>query len=60
MDKKCSKYEGLFVFSDEDTLKKHLQECEECRQEQQQMDRVSELKIKKSVRNSESPAQCFF
>ncbi len=43
MDKKCSKYEGLFVFSDEDTLKKHLQECEECRQEQQQMDRVSEL-----------------
>ena len=43
MDKKCSKYEGLFVFSDEDTLKKHLQECEECRQEQQKMDRVSEL-----------------
>ena len=43
MDKKCSKYENLFVFSDEETLKKHLQECEECRLEQQKMDRVSEL-----------------
>ena len=43
MDKKCSKYEGLFVFSDEETLKRHLQECEECQQEQQKMDRVSEL-----------------
>ena len=43
MDNKCSKYEGLFVFSDEETLKRHLQECEECQQEQQKMDRVSEL-----------------
>ncbi len=43
MDKKCSKFEGLFVFSDEETLKKHLTECEECRQEQEKMDKVSEL-----------------
>lgn len=43
MDDKCSKYEGLFVFSDEDTLKQHLEECEECRLEQQKMDKVSEL-----------------
>ncbi len=43
MDKKCSNYEGLFVFSDEEILNKHLQECEDCRQEQQKMDRVSEL-----------------
>lgn len=43
MDKKCSKYEGLFVFSDDETFRKHLAECEECRKEQEKMDRVSEL-----------------
>lgn len=43
MKNKCSKYEGLFVFSDDETLKQHLQECEECRKEQETMDRVSEL-----------------
>ena len=43
MDKKCSKYEGLFIFSDDETLAKHLSECEECRCEQEKMDRVSEL-----------------
>ena len=43
MNNKCSKYEGLFVFSDEKTLQEHLLECEKCRQEQEKMDRVSEL-----------------
>lgn len=43
MDKKCSKYEGLFIFSDENTLNKHLQECEECRSEHEKMQKVSEL-----------------
>ena len=43
MDKKCSKYEGLFIFSDEETLKKHLEECPECRAEHEKMQRVSEL-----------------
>ena len=43
MDKKCSKYEGLFVFSDEETLKSHLSECEDCRNEQEKMDKVSDL-----------------
>lgn len=43
MDKKCSKYEGLFIFSDDETLQEHLLECEECRKEQEKMDRVSEL-----------------
>ncbi len=43
MENKCSKYEGLFVFTDDETLKKHLAECEECRKEQEKMDRVSEL-----------------
>ncbi len=43
MDKKCSKYEGLFTFSDEKTLLKHVQECEECREEHEKMEKVSEL-----------------
>ena len=43
MENKCSKYEGLFIFTDEETLAKHLQECEECCKEQEKMDRVSEL-----------------
>lgn len=43
MDKKCSKYEGLFIFSDEETLKKHLEECEECRLEHEKMQKVSGL-----------------
>ena len=43
MDNKCSKYEGLFIFSDEETLKKHVEECEECKAEQEKMDKVSNL-----------------
>ena len=43
MDNKCSKYEGLFVFSDEETLKKHVEECEECRLEHEKMQKVSDL-----------------
>ena len=43
MDRKCSKYEGLFVFSDEEALQKHLEECEDCRAEHEKMQKVSEL-----------------
>ena len=43
MDNKCSKYEGLFVFSDEETLNKHLAECEDCRLEHEKMQKVSNL-----------------
>ncbi len=43
MENKCSKYEGLFVFSNADSLEKHLEECEECRQEHEKMQKVSEL-----------------
>ena len=43
MDKKCTKYEGLFIFSDEATLNKHLEECEDCRQEHEKMEKVSQL-----------------
>lgn len=43
MDNKCSKYEGLFIFSDEDKLQEHLNECEDCKKEHEKMLRVSEL-----------------
>ena len=43
MDNKCSKYEGLFVFSNEETLNKHLEECESCREEHEKMLKVSDL-----------------
>lgn len=43
MKDKCSKYEGLFVFSDEETFNTHLQECEDCRLEHEKMQKVSDL-----------------
>lgn len=43
MDNKCTKYEGLFIFSDEETLNKHLAECEDCRHENEKMQKVSDL-----------------
>lgn len=43
MDNKCSKYEGLFVFSDEETLMKHVEECEDCKLEHEKMQKVSNL-----------------
>lgn len=43
MNNECSKYEGLFIFSDEKTLLKHLEKCPECRAEHEKMQKVSEL-----------------
>ncbi len=43
MKDKCSKYESLFVFSGDDVLKKHIEECEDCRREDEKMQKVSEL-----------------
>lgn len=43
MENKCSKYESLFVFSDDETIKKHLEECEACREENKKMEKVSDL-----------------
>ena len=43
MDNKCTKYEGLFVFSDEKTLNEHIQECNDCRLEHEKMQKVSDL-----------------
>lgn len=41
--KKCTKYEALFTFGNDETLKSHLEVCEDCRKEQEKLDRVSEL-----------------
>ena len=43
MNNKCSKYESLFTFSDRETLDAHLSECEECRKEEEKMQKVSSL-----------------
>ena len=43
MEKKCSKYESLFIFSDEKCLENHIQECEVCKAEHEKMQKVSEL-----------------
>lgn len=43
MKEKCNKFEALFTFSDEETLMKHIAECEDCRKEYEKMNRVSEL-----------------
>ena len=43
MKEKCTKYEALFTFSDEKTLREHVESCDDCRREQEIMDKVSEL-----------------
>ncbi len=43
MKKKCSRYEALFTFADEAVFKEHLATCEDCRAEQELMDKVSAL-----------------
>ncbi len=43
MKEKCTKFESLFLFRDEKELQEHLKECPDCRQEQEKMDKVSEL-----------------
>ena len=43
MDKKCDKYESLFTFGTEEEFQRHLAQCEDCRQEHERMQRVSEL-----------------
>lgn len=43
MNKKCTKYEGLFIFADEATLEQHIKECPDCRAEHEKMQKVSAL-----------------
>ena len=43
MKDKCTKYEALFTFGNDETLRKHVETCEDCKKEQEVMDRVSDL-----------------
>ena len=43
MNKKCSKYEELFVSSSAEELEKHIRECEDCRAEYEAQQKVSSL-----------------
>ena len=43
MENKCTKYEGLFVFSTEEALNEHIKECDDCRAENEKMKKVSDL-----------------
>ena len=44
MENKCSKFEELFVSSSgSEELEKHIQECEECREEYETQQKVSSL-----------------
>ena len=43
MENKCSKYEGLFIFSNEENLEAHLNDCEDCRKEHEKMQKISDL-----------------
>jgi len=43
MDNKCKKFEGLFIFSDEKTLKQHIDVCSDCKNEYEKMQKVSDL-----------------
>lgn len=43
MKDKCRQYEALFTFSNEETLKQHIETCEDCKKEQEMMDKVSDL-----------------
>ena len=42
-EKKCDKYEGLFVFRSEEELKEHLKECPDCQKEHEKQLKVSSL-----------------
>ena len=43
MKDKCTKYEALFTFRDEEELNEHIQECEDCKLEHEKMQKVSAL-----------------
>ena len=42
MKEKCTKFEGLFVFSNKD-FKDHIETCENCKAEYEKFNKISEL-----------------
>jgi len=43
MNNKCTKYEALFTFGNDETLNKHIEICDECKKEHDKMNKVSKL-----------------
>lgn len=43
MTEKCTKYEALFTFGNDETLKQHIATCKDCQNEQEIMNKVSNL-----------------
>ncbi len=43
MTGKCTKYEALYTFGNDETLRQHVESCKDCREEQEIMDKVSNL-----------------
>ena len=43
MKEKCTKYEALFTFANEETFRAHIDSCEDCQKEHEQMRKVSSL-----------------
>jgi hypothetical protein len=43
MNEKCNKYEAYFTFANEETLAKHINECEDCKAEHEKMRKVSAI-----------------
>lgn len=43
MSDKCEKYEGLFIFSTEEELAKHLEICKDCQREHEKMTKTRNL-----------------
>ena len=43
MKEKCTKYESLFLFRDEEELQEHLRNCPDCQKEHEKMEKVSDL-----------------
>ena len=42
-EKKCNKYEGLFIFRNDEELNEHIQNCEECKKEHEKHQKISAL-----------------
>ena len=42
-EKKCNRYEGFFVFQDEEKFYEHLEHCPDCQKEHEKYIKVSEL-----------------
>ncbi len=51
MKEKCTKFEALFTFSNDEELKKHIEECEECKKEMETLNKCSCTVRKQATEN---------